>query len=106
MAPLLHLRGLRNELVTTNKMEPHTDALEIVCKHFRQEYGTEAMAKLRREKHCFASQNYRLRKKVELLNLRIDGFVKRYDILLGVYRKLVVQMHRARESLSVALPYL
>ena len=87
-------------------MEPHTDALETVCKHFRQEYGTEAMAKLRREKHCLASQNYRLRKKVELLNLRIDEFVKRYDILLGVYRKLVLQMHRARESLSVALPYL
>ena len=87
-------------------MEPHTDALEMVCKHFRQEYGTEAMAKLRREKHCPASQNYRLRKKVDLLNLRIDEFVKRYDILLGVYRKLVVQMHRARVSLSVALPYL
>ena len=87
-------------------MEPHTDALEITCKHFRQEYGTQAMAKIRREKNCLASQNYRLRKKVDLLNLRIDEFVKRYDILLGVYRKLVVQMHRARESLSVALPYL
>ena len=87
-------------------MEPHTDALAIVCKHFRQEYGTEAMAKLRREKNRLASQNYRLRKKVDLLNLHIDEFVKRYDILLRVYRKLVVQMHRARVSLSVALPYL
>ena len=32
-------------------MEPHTDALEIVCKHFKQEYGEEAMVKLRREKN-------------------------------------------------------
>ena len=87
-------------------MEPHTDALEIGCKHFRQEYGTEAMAKLRREKNRLASQNYRLRKKVDLLNLHIDEFVKCYDILLRVYRKLVVQMHRARKSLFVALPYL
>ena len=87
-------------------MEPHTDALEIVCKHFRQEYGTEAMAKLRRETNCIASQNCRLRKKVDLLNLRIDEFVKRNDILLGVYRKLVVQMHRARKSLFIGLPYL
>ena len=88
------------------QMEPHTDALEIVCKHFRQEYGTEAMTKLRREKNRLASQNYRLRNKVDLLNLHIDEFVKRYDILLRVYRKLVVQMHRARKSLFVALPYL
>ena len=87
-------------------MEPHTDALEIVCKHFRQEYGTEAMTKLRRDKNRLASQNYRLRKKVDLLNLHIDEFVKRYDILLRVYRKLVVQMHCARKSLFVALPYL
>ena len=88
------------------QMEPHTDALEIVCKHFKQEYGTEAMAKLRREKICLASQNYRLRKKVDLLTLHIDEFVKRYDILLRVYLKLVVQMHRARKSLFIALPYL
>ena len=106
MAPLLHLRGLRNELVTTNKMEPHTDALEIVCKHFRQEYGTEAMAKIRREKNCLASKNYRLRKKVDLLNLHIANLMGRHDRLLNAHRKLVLQMHRARESLSVALPYL
>ena len=87
-------------------MKQHTDALEIVRKHFRQEYCTEAMAKLRCEKHCLSSQNYRLRKKVDLLSLHIDEFVKRYDILLRVYRKLVVQMHRARKSLFIALPYL
>ena len=52
-------------------MEPHTDALEIVCKHFKQEYGTEAMAKLKREKTRMAFQNYRLRKKVETLEARV-----------------------------------
>ena len=31
-------------------MEPHTNALEVVCRHFKQEYGTEALLKLRREK--------------------------------------------------------
>ena len=92
--------------LTTTKMEPHTDALEITCKHFRQEYGTQAMAKLRREKSCLASQNYRLRKKVDLLNLHIADLLGCHDRLLRAHRKLVVQMHRARESLSVALPYL
>lgn len=102
-------------------MEPHTDALEIVCKHFRQEYGTEAMAvakghvkQLRREKHCLSSQNYRLRKKVDVLNVHIADLEGRHDRLLRAHRKLVVQMHRARaqleafarESLSVTLPYL
>ena len=87
-------------------MEPHTDVLEIVCKHFRVEYGTEAMAKLRREKNCLASQNYRLRKKIDLINLHIKNLLGRHDRLLSAHRKLVLQVHRARDSLSMALPYL
>ena len=87
-------------------MEPHTDALEIVCKHFKQEYGTEAMAKLRREKNCLASPNYRLRKKVDLLNVQIDDLMRRNDRMFIVHRKFVMQMNHARESLAVVSPYL
>ena len=87
-------------------MEPHTDALEIVCKHFRQEYGTAALAKLKRENNCLASQNYRLRKKIDLLTVQIDDLMARNDRMLIVHRKFVTQMNHARESLSAALPYL
>ena len=86
-------------------MEPHIHALEIVCKHFKQEYGTEAMVKLRREKNCLASQNYRLRKKIDLLNVQIDDLMARNDRMFIVYRKFVMQVNRARESLAVVSPY-
>ena len=87
-------------------MEPHTDALEIVCKHFRQEYGTAALAKLRREKNCLASQNYRLRNKIDLLTVQIDDLMARNDRMFIVHRKFVMHMSRARESLAVVSPYL
>ena len=87
-------------------MEPHTDALEIVCKHFRQEYGTAALAKLRREKNCLASQNYRLRKKIDLLTVQIDDLMARNDRMFIVHRKFVMHMNRARESLAVIVPHL
>ena len=87
-------------------MEPHTDALEIVCKHFKQEYGTEAMVKLRRETKCLTSQNYRLRNKIDLLSIRIDDLMGRNDRMFIVHRKFVMQMNHARESLVVVSPYL
>ena len=87
-------------------MEPHTNALEVVCKHFKQEYGTEALLKLRREKNCLASQNYRLRKKNENMDLRIMHLLEQNERIFITHRKLVVQRHRARESLAVVSPYL
>ena len=86
-------------------MEPHTDALEVVCKHFKQEYSTEAMAKLRREKNCLASRTYRLRRKIDLLNVQIDDVMGRNDRMFIIHRKFVMQMNRARESLSVVSHY-
>ena len=87
-------------------MEPHTDALEIVCKHFKTEYGSEAMAKLKREKTCMASQNYRLRKKVETLEGKVKTLMLQNDRLFITHRKFVTHMSRARESLAVMIPYL
>ena len=87
-------------------MEPHTHALEVVCRHFKQEYGTEALLKLRREKNCLASQNYRLRKKNENMEIRIRHLLEQNQSIFITHRKLVVQMHRARESLAVVSPYL
>ena len=87
-------------------MEPHTDALEIVCKHFRQEYGTAALAKLKHEKTCMASQNYRLRKKVETLEARVKTLMLQNDRLFITHRKFVTHMSRARESLAIVIPYL
>ena len=87
-------------------MQRDLEALEIVCKHFRQEYGTDAMAQLRREKNCLASQNYRLRNKIDLLTVQIDDLMARNDRMFIVHRKFVMHMSRARESLAVVSPYL
>ena len=92
---------------TINKtMEPHTHALEVVCRHFKQEYGTEALLKLRREKNRLASQNYRLRKKNENMEIRIKHLLEQNERIFITHRKLVMQMRRARESLAVVSPFL
>ena len=87
-------------------MEPHTQALETVCMYFKQEYGEQAMVKLRREKKCLASQNYRLRKKIGRLQELVRILDARADRLVTVQRELVLQMQHAHKSLSVAVPYL
>ena len=87
-------------------MEPHTDALEIVCKYFKQEYGTEALLKLRKEKNCLASQNYRLRNKIENMDLRIRHLLEHNQSIFLTHRKLVVQIHHVKELLAVVSPYL
>ena len=80
-------------------MEAHTAALEIVCKYFKEEYGTECMAQLKREKNRLASQNYRLRKKIEQMHTRIDGLMSQNDRLFFMQRKQQIQMAKAREIL-------
>ena len=87
-------------------MEPHTNALEVVCRHFKQEYGTEALLKLRRETNCVASQNYRLRKKNENMDLRNRHLLEQHERIFITHRKLVVQIHHVKELLAVMSPYL
>ena len=87
-------------------MEPHTHALEVVCRHFKQEYGTEALLKLRKENNCLTSKNYRLRTKIENMDLRIRHLLEQNERIFITHRKLVVQTHRAKELLSVVSPYL
>ena len=67
-------------------MEPHTHALEVVCRHFKQEYGTEALLKLRRETNCLASQNYRLRKKNENMEIRIRHLLEQNQSIFITHR--------------------
>ena len=86
-------------------MESHTDALEIVCKYFKQEYGTECLTQLKREKNRLASQNYRLRKKVEKMSTQLDNLMQENERMFITRRKLVMQIQRVRNNVA-ALPYL
>ena len=79
-------------------MEPHTDVLEIVCKHFATTYGTKAMSQIKREKSCLASSNYRLRQKVKSLEARIQNLTSQNNRLFVTYRKILLQMIRARHK--------
>ena len=87
-------------------MEPHTNALEVVCRHFKQEYGTEALLKLRKEKNCLASKNYRLRTKIENMDLLIRHLLEQNERIFITHRKLVVQIRHVKELLAVMSPYL
>ena len=48
-------------------MEPHTEALEIVCRHFKAEFADKAYSRMKLAKVKAQKENYRLRKKVEEL---------------------------------------
>ena len=73
------------------------DALEIACKHLHTAtYGTEALAKIKREKGRLASQNYRLRKKVESLEAKIEHLMMQNDRMFIMHRKFVTHMSIAR----------
>ena len=87
-------------------MEPHTNALEVVCRHFKQEYGTEALLKLRKETNCLASHNYSLRKQIENMDLRIRHLLEHSERIRITHHKLVVKIHHVKESLAVVSPYL
>ena len=48
-------------------MEPHTEALETVCRHFKAEFADKAYSRMKAAKVKAQKENYRLRKKVDEL---------------------------------------
>lgn len=83
-------------------MEEHTQALDIVCKHFHQEYHSKDIANLRRQKARAHSENHRLRLKlarVEQQLLLERTLVRNYQVLLyrassrlGAIAKMLAEM--------------
>ena len=49
-------------------MEPHTQALEIVCSHFKSQFGDQAYDRMRKQKAKAHHENHRLRHKIAKLN--------------------------------------
>ena len=48
-------------------MEPHTEVLETVCRHYKTEFADKAYSRMKTAKIKSQKENYRLRKKVEEL---------------------------------------
>ena len=48
-------------------MEPHTEALEVVCRHYKTEFADKAYSRMKTAKLKSQQENYRLRKKVREL---------------------------------------
>ena len=85
------------------------DALEVACKHLHAAtYGSEALSKMKRQKISLASQNYRLRKKIETLEAQVDRLMEQNDRMFIMHRKFVTHMSRGAQlsSSSAAACYL
>ena len=69
------------------------DALEVTCKPLHAStYGSEALSKMTREKIRLASQNYRLRKKIESLKAKVDRLMQQNDQLYAHVARSAIEL--------------
>ena len=81
-------------------MEANTQALEVVCQHFKNEYSDQTIVALRKQKARAISSNYRLRKKVTQLEERVCALRDRADCFWHMYDAQVVKNEKAISLLS------
>ena len=84
-------------------METHTHALDIVCKHFRAEYGQEALRTMRAQKSRLSSCKYRQRQKIEKQEQRIAQLIAQNARLLSSHAHVLNQNTFIRDNLEQAL---
>ena len=84
-------------------METHTQALDVVCKHFRAEYGQEALRTVRAQKSRLSSCNYRQRQKIEKLERRIMQLTAQNARLLSSHAHILTQNALIQENLEQTL---
>ena len=84
-------------------METHTQALDVVCKHFRAEYGQEALRTMRAQKCRLSSCNYRQRQKIEKLERLIARLTAQSARLLTSHAHILTQNNHIRENLERTL---
>ena len=76
-------------------MEANTQALEVVCRHFKAEYSDQTIADLRRQKARAISSNYRLRKKVALMEERVATLRDRADSFYSMFEQEYAKNQKA-----------
>ena len=76
-------------------MEANTQALEIVCKHFKAEYGDQTIDDLRKQKAKAHAANYRLRKKVAQMEERIVVLRDRADRFYRLWEQQFAKNQKA-----------
>ena len=84
-------------------METHTHALDIVCKHFRTEFGQEALRSMRAQKSRLSSCNYRQRQKIEKLERQIMHLTAQNNRLISSHADVLTQNALIRENLERTL---
>ena len=84
-------------------METHTHALDIVCKHFRAEFGQEALRTVRAQKSRLSSCNYRLRQKIHKLEKQIIQLTAQNARLLSSHAHILTQNALVQENLKCTL---
>ena len=76
-------------------MEANTQALEVVCRHFRAECSDQTIADLRKQKARAISSNYRLRKKTALLEERVGALRDRADRFYAMFEEQYAKNQKA-----------
>ena len=91
-------------------MEANTQALEIVCKHFKVEYGDQTVSDLRKQKAKAHAANYRLRKKVAqmeerivLLRDRADRFYRMWEQQSEKNQKAICLLYKTVDNTCILL---
>ena len=67
-------------------MEDNTKALEVVCKHFKHEFGDDAISRLRRPINRAHVANHRLRKQL----IRLQEILDIERSLKGIFRSMLI----------------
>ena len=80
-------------------MEVNTRALEVVCQHFRTEFGDQALTNLRKRINRAHVENCRLRKRMHHLSTRLEIETS----LKGILHALISILLRRLDSISEKL---
>lgn len=81
-------------------MEQDTHALEVVCKHFRNECGNKTLTDLRRRLNNAHVSNHRLRKKAQRLEEQVKLERSARAILNQVVSALILRMDSLLDSVQ------
>ena len=93
-------RPLDQKVCACINMEPSTRPLEIVCKHFKAEFGEQVITNLRKRLQTSYSRTSRANRKVQALSMQLRCERKLRDALTVLLAKTLGQVDDLLDSLQ------
>ena len=82
-------------------MEDNTAPLEIVCRHFRNEYGNETIKNLRRRLQKAYRRTAGLKKDLAICHFRQGSLKTMNALLTALLRRLIYEVSEMNSKLSL-----